>query len=99
MDPNANLEEQRRIAIHIIEAIDAGQVPQEADVDRLAELVLALDGWLRSGGFLPASWARRGADKQLNDRIDHLDKIVAELIADTARHEEQLAQPDWRERR
>jgi hypothetical protein len=56
MDPNANIEEQARIAAAIVEAHDAGQRPQQCDVDRLAELVLALDGWLRSGGFLPKAW-------------------------------------------
>jgi hypothetical protein len=62
VDPNANLEEQRRIAMHIIEAHDAGQRPQQADVGRLAELVLALDGWCRSGGALPKPWCMKMVD-------------------------------------
>jgi len=54
MDPDANLSEQRRIAEQIVEngAIDADRA------ERLAELVLALDEWLKKGGFLPARWQR-----------------------------------------
>jgi hypothetical protein len=50
MDPNANLEEQRRIARRILDGDDR-------DAERLAELVEALDEWLASGGFLPSDWA------------------------------------------
>jgi hypothetical protein len=28
----------------------------EADAARMAELVLALDGWMKGGGFLPRAW-------------------------------------------
>jgi hypothetical protein len=56
VDPTANITEQRKIAIHILDARGAHQEPQASDVDRLAELVLDLDQWLRSGGFLPAPW-------------------------------------------
>jgi hypothetical protein len=30
----------------------------ELDATRLAELVLALDEWIRKGGFLPTRWRR-----------------------------------------
>jgi hypothetical protein len=51
MDPNANLEEQRRLAKRLVDS------PYENDqVQRLAELVLALDEWISKGGFLPARW-------------------------------------------
>lgn len=53
MNPNANLQEQRRIVASII-AED--YLPQ--DVVYLAELVEALDNWITSGGFLPADWKR-----------------------------------------
>jgi hypothetical protein len=49
MDPNANLAEQRRIALSILEGDDG-------DAERLAELVQALDEWLTKGGFLPDAW-------------------------------------------
>lgn len=53
MDPDANLEEQLRIAKRVLDAdgCDAG------DIVRLAELVDALDGWISKGGFLPKRWA------------------------------------------
>ena len=51
MDPNATLEEIRRI----VKAWDNGQ---PADLDRLAEVVGGLDDWLTCGGFLPAPWSR-----------------------------------------
>jgi alkyl hydroperoxide reductase subunit AhpC len=47
MDPNAALQELLAIA-----------GAAERDPDRMAELVEALDGWLRGGGFLPARWSR-----------------------------------------
>lgn len=72
MDPKANLSEQLALAAEIIEIIygrssygvlsdeDRDEVVENAA--RLAELVQALDGWLRRGGFLPKRWAadRRG---------------------------------------
>lgn len=58
MDPTANLKEQLALANQIVTAHNAGEDVHEADVDRLAELVLALDAWVRGGGFLPAAWQR-----------------------------------------
>lgn len=58
MDPNANLEEQRRIAEHLLETSDDPDA--SPDVYRLAELVLALDGWLSKGGFPPNAWKPKG---------------------------------------
>lgn len=49
MDPNANLTEQVTIAEEILSG-------NTAAAERLAELVLALNEWLQSGGFLPAAW-------------------------------------------
>jgi hypothetical protein len=54
MDPNANLEELRRLAQSIVDGCEA----DADDCIRVAELVLALDGWLNAGGFLPKAWAR-----------------------------------------
>ena len=63
MDPKANLKEQLELAREITAAWDnadedgelgeneAAAVAEKAN--RLAELVLALDEWLRKGGFSP----------------------------------------------
>ena len=55
MDPNANLEEQLELA-HKLLLCDYGERP--FDAERLAELVVALDEWIRKGGFLPARWRK-----------------------------------------
>ena len=49
MDPNANLEEQKRIAESLLES----EKYDLYDVNRLVELVLCLCDWVRGGGFLP----------------------------------------------
>ena len=54
MDPNANLEEQRRLSADVI----ATGGTDADDAMRLAELVRAMDKWLRNGGFLPETWQR-----------------------------------------
>jgi hypothetical protein len=55
MDPNANLREQKEITERMLhpdsEHVDSG------DAIRLAELVEALDEWIRKGGFLPSAWS------------------------------------------
>ena len=53
MDPNANLAEQLAIADRI-----ANDHPNPGDAERLAELSLALDSWIRAGGFVPERWHR-----------------------------------------
>ena len=53
VDPNANLAEQLRLAKSFL---DSDSLPEDVDVVRLAELVVALDQWIRSGGFLPHPW-------------------------------------------
>lgn len=52
MDPHANLMEQLDLARKIQDADDV----DPSDADRLAELVIALNDWLKGGGFLPGSW-------------------------------------------
>jgi hypothetical protein len=54
MDPNANLAEQLRLARYVQRGT---ATPRE--IDRLAELVEALDEWLRGGGVLPTAWERK----------------------------------------
>lgn len=57
MDPNANLEEllglanRSAVGVYRVDCDDHCE-----DIERMAELVLALDGWLSSGGFLPDRW-------------------------------------------
>lgn len=64
MDPTANLEEQLKLAQKIIKACEIDMVPAvltrivAADGQRLAELVDALDGWVRKGGAMPEQWER-----------------------------------------
>jgi hypothetical protein len=56
MDPNANLREQLELARDIADGDDLSHDEWDAKRDRLAELVLALDGWISNGGFLPTRW-------------------------------------------
>ena len=53
MDPHENLREQLEIATRMQAE---GRYCNRDDADRLAELVLALNGWLAGGGFLPRPW-------------------------------------------
>jgi len=56
MDPDANLKEQ----IELAEAFrEQGEFVPVNDVTRLAELVVAMDNWLRNGGCLPTAWKRK----------------------------------------
>lgn len=58
MDPTANLEQQILLAREMIRQYndeDSNGIDQD-DAARLAELVLALDGWITRCGFLPAPW-------------------------------------------
>lgn len=55
MDPNANLDQMRRLAEYIL-GVSNGMTKVAAE--NLAELVQALDGWLSHGGFLPEEWKR-----------------------------------------
>ncbi len=55
MDPNENLNEQLRLA-DIIQDGMLGPDYDLADIDRLAELVIALDEWITKGGFIPQRW-------------------------------------------
>lgn len=59
MDPITNLKEQLELSRRIIrtEELSSANVVvfDEAEVVRLAELVLALDEWMRKGGFSPWS--------------------------------------------
>jgi hypothetical protein len=60
MDPDVNLIEQLKLAEKYIERDPEYDLlhPEEtaADIQRLAELVQALDHWMTNGGFTPARW-------------------------------------------
>lgn len=62
MGPTANLEEQLRISRKIVRKADEDRSDRPdfhydaEDIIRLAELVIALDEWKRSGGFDPEQW-------------------------------------------
>ncbi len=65
MDPDANLLETRELVQSLIAQLDDTDDDGEPidaidtdDVDRLCELVQALDVWLCHGGFLPKDWRR-----------------------------------------
>jgi hypothetical protein len=62
MDPSSNLEEQLELAGRLLDGIGCHEYEDlaqyEADVDRLCELVVALDGWISKGGFLPKRWRK-----------------------------------------
>ena len=53
MDPNVTLAEMLTIARLAV----AGELADPLDsLERLAELSIALDGWILGGGFLPETW-------------------------------------------
>lgn len=61
MDPTANLAEQLRIAECFVDededSMSASDMASSLHAaQRLAELVIALDEWVRKGGFLPVQW-------------------------------------------
>jgi hypothetical protein len=65
MDPNATLAEMVGLAEVIqkdYEDEDGNGVDQD-DANRLAELVEALNNWIRKGGFLPTAWQDNGFNK------------------------------------
>ena len=83
MDPNANLEEQRRIRQRF------ELVPEHerlALLERLLDLSEALDEWLQGGGFLPRAWLQarvivtaREAAAQKGVEYDPEDEVVGRL--------------------
>jgi hypothetical protein len=56
MDPDANLAEQLRWAERLTEDRFSNDRERCAAGVRLAELVQALDEWIRRGGFVPDRW-------------------------------------------
>lgn len=54
MDPNETLARMLRAANEIEDTTD--EIERSMLADELACLVMALDGWIKAGGFLPAAW-------------------------------------------
>jgi hypothetical protein len=59
MDPTTNLRELLLIAKEIDETHHMTDEYTLQNGPRLAELVLALDEWIKKGGFMPAQWAKK----------------------------------------
>jgi len=62
MDPDENLREQRKLVARLLHASDTESALHPDDVQRLCELVQALDKWLEGGGGLPNEWKRSWPD-------------------------------------
>lgn len=58
MDPDANLGELLALARGLVDLDPSDATEYVGEVNRLSELVLALDEWIVKGGFLPARWGR-----------------------------------------
>lgn len=57
MDPDANLARLLALAASLqTECDDGAEMIDAADVSAMCELVIAIDSWIASGGFLPAAW-------------------------------------------
>lgn len=59
IDPTANLEEQLQLSKQILSDAETENATVEAlqeDLIELAQLVVALDDWLRKEGALPKQW-------------------------------------------
>jgi hypothetical protein len=60
MDPDAALEELLRL-VDLVNGESDAEIDLRTDcrdISQIAELLLALDGWLSAGGFLPRRWKR-----------------------------------------
>lgn len=62
MDPNETLKQLLALAKRIQEADDRDEDLCPGEAAELADGVVALHSWMRSGGFLPDAWARREED-------------------------------------
>jgi hypothetical protein len=98
MDPTANLLEQLDIAVRLTDDED-GDVPQRShqaimrDGHRLAELVAALDGWLKGGGLLPMRWQGPVARRRREDPGAAMVGLSQELELEADQH--RRGTPEW----
>ena len=57
MDPNKTLEKILEAANALdASAADSESTPSETTVEQLVANVLALDLWMRNGGYMPKAW-------------------------------------------
>lgn len=56
MDPNETLGELRKLTEFILEDSEEPFKDLTEEAENMATLFDALDGWLRSGGFIPTAW-------------------------------------------
>ncbi len=56
MDPNAALKMLVEAAEAVEAEVDAERQPSAELVAKLAGAALALDHWMRNGGFIPSAW-------------------------------------------
>lgn len=66
MDPDATLEELRKLATHVTSTVDSVDIDTYTDravlhdltedAENLATLFHSLDEWIGKGGFLPTEW-------------------------------------------
>lgn len=86
MDPNENLKRQRDCARRVMdEMTQFGEVNPHLAED-LAALVVSLDEWITSGGFLPAAWeppARPHPPARLPQNIAPGDRVCLHSGKDT----------------
>lgn len=64
MDPDTNLAQTRELVAQLLAQLDKEEEIDTADVDRLCELVQALDQWIGRGGFLPNAWSGEDLNAQ-----------------------------------
>lgn len=66
MDPNAVLRKLRALSELIITGMAEGDYEYLEDLaEELAESVMALDGWIMKGGFLPEDWESSSTTRSL----------------------------------
>lgn len=95
MDPDACVDQLVGIAQSMLADPDHAS---EHDVERLAELVCALDGWLRRGGAWPQRWTEdslrvfRGADETFLRSVVDATALtrLEEAVQESARRELRL---------
>lgn len=67
MDPNETLRELIALSNKYQDGIDFDLIERQwendHDVMRMCELIQALDGWIKGGGFLPKRWERKDGAK------------------------------------
>jgi hypothetical protein len=59
VDPNACLKEMLELAEDLADSEGVLDQGREANIQRLCELVQAMDGWLRKSGHLPERWSKK----------------------------------------